>query len=149
MLLLILLSALPDAMVVPVLRDLMVERYGATAEQAQAFLAVNLLGAGLAVPLVRRLRRRFPAWSIAAVGAMADGWLLALMWLPVGFPATLALRGAEGVADVMTFAALFQMLGPAASGPLCASPPVVLLWLPRFGSSSAPRPGSLQLAQPP
>lgn len=118
MLLLILLSALPDAMVVPVLRDLMVERYGATAEQAQAFLAVNLLGAGLAVPLVRRLRRWFPAWSIAAVGAMADGWLLALMWLPVGFPATLALRGVEGVADVMTFAALFQMLGPAASGGL-------------------------------
>jgi MFS family permease len=115
-LLLILLSALPDAMVVPVLRDLLVERYGATADQAQAFLAVNLLGAGLAVPLVRRLRSRFPAWSIAAAGAMADGWLLAMMWLPIGFPATLALRCAEGVADVMTFAALFQLLGPTRSG---------------------------------
>ena len=44
-LLLILLSALPDAMLVPVLRDLLVERYGASAEAAQAFLAVNLLGA--------------------------------------------------------------------------------------------------------
>ncbi|NBX24928.1 MAG: hypothetical protein EBQ99_02575 [Planctomycetes bacterium] len=110
-LLLILLSALPDAMVVPVLRDLLVERYGATAEQSQAFLAINLLGAGLAVPLVRRLRGRFPAWSIAAAGAMADGWLLALMWLPIGFPATLVLRCIEGVADVLTFAALFQLLG--------------------------------------
>ena len=59
-LLLILLSALPDAMLVPVLRDLLVERYGASAEAAQAFLAVNLLGAGLAVPLVRWLRRRWP-----------------------------------------------------------------------------------------
>lgn len=113
MLFLILLSALPDAMVVPVLRDLMVERYGASAGEAQAFLAVNLLGAGLAIPLVRRLRRRWPAWSVAAAGAMADGWLLAMMWLPVGFGATLVIRCAEGIADVATFAALFQMLGPA------------------------------------
>ena len=61
-LLLILLSALPDAMLVPVLRDLLVERYGASAEAAQAFLAVNLLGAGLAVPLVRWLAP--PVWAL-------------------------------------------------------------------------------------
>jgi MFS family permease len=113
-LLLILLSALPDAMVVPVLRDVLVERYGATAEQSQAFLAINLLGAGLAVPMVRRLRGRVPAWSLVAAGAMADAWLLAIMWLPIGFPATLVVRCIEGVADVLTFAALFQMLGSSA-----------------------------------
>jgi len=112
-LLLILLSALPDAMLVPVLRDLLVERYGASAEAAQAFLAVNLLGAGLAVPLVRWLRRRWAAWTVAAVGAIADAALLGLMWLPIGFKATLAVRCIEGVADVATFAALFQMLGSA------------------------------------
>jgi len=110
-LLLIFLSALPDAMLVPVLRDLLVERYGASAEAAQAFLAVNLLGAGLAVPLVRWLRRRWPAWTVAAVGSFADASLLGLMWLPIGFKATLAVRCLEGVADVATFAALFQMLG--------------------------------------
>ncbi len=110
-LILILLSALPDAMVVPVLRDLLVERYGATAEASQAFLAVNLLGAGLAIPLVRWLRRRWPAWSVAAAGAMADASLLALMWLPIGFGPTLVVRCLEGVADVATFAALFQILG--------------------------------------
>ncbi len=110
-LLLILLSALPDAMLVPVLRDLLVERYGASAQAAQAFLAVNLLGAALAIPLVRWLRRRWPAWTVAAVGAVADAALLGLMWLPIGFPATLAARLVEGVADVATFAALFQMLG--------------------------------------
>ncbi|MEY4842083.1 MAG: hypothetical protein RJA12_807, partial [Planctomycetota bacterium] len=100
-------------MLVPVLRDLLVERYGASAEAAQAFLAVNLLGAGLAVPLVRWLRRRWPAWTVAAVGAIADAALLGLMWLPIGFKATLAVRCIEGVADVATFAALFQMLGSA------------------------------------
>lgn len=110
-LLLILLSALPDAMLVPVLRDLLVERYGASAQAAQAFLAVNLVGAALAVPLVRWMRRRWPAWTVAALGAVADAALLGLMWLPIGLQATLAVRLVEGVADVATFAALFQMLG--------------------------------------
>ena len=110
-LLLILLSALPDAMLVPVLRDLFVERYGVSAAEAQAFLAVNLLGAGLAIPLVRGLRRRWPAWVVAAVGAVADASLLGLMWLPIGFVPTLVARGVEGIADVATFAALFQLLG--------------------------------------
>lgn len=117
MLALILLSALPDAMLVPVLRDLFVDRYGVAAEGAQAFLAVNLLGAGLAVPLVRWLRRRWPAWSVAAAGALADAALLGLMWLPIGFGPTLAVRVLEGVADVATFAALFQILGQVGGRP--------------------------------
>ena len=117
MLVLILLSALPDAMLVPVLRDLFVDRYGVSAEGAQAFLAVNLLGAGLAVPLVRWLRRRWPAWSVAAAGALADAALLGLMWLPIGFGPTLAVRALEGVADVATFAALFQILGQVGGRP--------------------------------
>jgi MFS family permease len=110
-LLLILLSALPDAMLAVVLRDLFVERYGVPAESAQMFLAVNLLGAGLAVPLVRWLRKSCPAWSIVVSGALADAALLGLMWLPIGFAPTLVLRVLEGVADVATFAALFQILG--------------------------------------
>ena len=116
-LLLILLSALPDAMLAVVLRDLFVERYGVSAEAAQMFLAVNLLGAGLAVPLVRWLRTSCPAWSIVAAGALADAALLGLMWLPVGFAPTLALRVLEGVADVATFAALFQILGQIQNRP--------------------------------
>ena len=116
-LVLILLSALPDAMLAVVLRDLFVERYGVPAEAAQMFLAVNLLGAGLAVPLVRWLRRRCAAWSIAASGALADAALLGLMWLPIGFVPTLGARLLEGVADVATFAALFQILGEVGGRP--------------------------------
>lgn len=117
MLVLILLSALPDAMLAVVLRDLFVDRYGVPAEAAQMFLAVNLLGAGLAIPLVRWLRRRCPAWSIAAAGALADAALLGLMWLPIGFVDTLAIRLLEGAADVATFAALFQILGEVGGRP--------------------------------
>ena len=65
-LLLILLSALPDAMLVPVLRDLLVERYGASAQAAQAFLAVNLLGAALAIPLSAQVRSGYDPNAPAA-----------------------------------------------------------------------------------
>lgn len=115
-LLLILLSALPDAMVVPVLRDLLVDRYGVSGAAAQGFLAVNLLGAAASVPLVRWAAGRVPGWSLAACGAVADAALLGLMWLPIGFGPTLAARAVEGVADVLTFAALFQLLGRAGGG---------------------------------
>ena len=109
--LLIFLSALPDALVVPVLKDLFADRYGVSAAQAQLFLAVNLLGALLAIPLVKLLRRRMSGWAVVSSTAIVDGILLAIMWLPIGFAGTLALRTIEGAVDVATFAALFQMLG--------------------------------------
>ena len=109
--LLIFLSALPDALVVPVLKDLFADRYGVSAAQAQLFLAVNLLGALLAIPLVKLLRRRMSGWAVVSSTAILDGILLAIMWLPIGFTGTLALRTIEGAVDVATFAALFQMLG--------------------------------------
>ncbi|MCE9619403.1 MAG: hypothetical protein K8R92_05805 [Planctomycetes bacterium] len=114
--LLIFLSALPDALVVPVLKDLFADRYGVSASQAQLFLAVNLFGAVLAVPLVRLMRRRMPGWAVVSSTALVDGMLMAIMWLPIGFAGTLALRTVEGAADVATFAALFQMLGRSDPG---------------------------------
>ena len=109
--LLIFLSALPDALVVPVLKDLFADRYGVSTAQAQLFLAVNLLGALLAIPLVKYMRRRMSGWAVVSSTAIVDGILLAIMWLPIGFAGTLALRTIEGAVDVATFAALFQMLG--------------------------------------
>ena len=109
--LLIFLSALPDALVVPVLKDLFADRYGVSTAQAQLFLAVNLLGALLAIPLVKFMRQRMSGWAVVSSTAIVDGILLAIMWLPIGFAGTLALRTIEGAVDVATFAALFQMLG--------------------------------------
>jgi MFS family permease len=109
--LLIFLSALPDALVVPVLKDLFADRYGVSTAQAQLFLAVNLLGALLAIPLVKCMRQRMSGWAVVSSTAIVDGILLAIMWLPIGFAGTLALRTIEGAVDVATFAALFQMLG--------------------------------------
>ncbi len=109
--LLIFVSALPDALVVPVLKDLFADRYSVSAAQAQLFLAVNLLGALLAIPFVKYMRTRMSGWVVVSSTALVDGILLAIMWLPIGFAGTLVLRVLEGAVDVATFAALFQMLG--------------------------------------
>ena len=76
--LLIFLSALPDALVVPVLKDLFADRYGVSTAQAQLFLAVNLLGALLAIPLVKYMRRRMSGWAVVSSTAIVDGILMSL-----------------------------------------------------------------------
>ena len=55
--LLLVLSAMPDTMAAPVLKELFVDRYGATVKEAQVFMAINLLGAVAAVPLLLWWRR--------------------------------------------------------------------------------------------
>jgi hypothetical protein len=46
------IAAIPDAMVVPVLHDLTVERFGVSEGAAHAFMAVNFIGALLVVGLL-------------------------------------------------------------------------------------------------
>ena len=46
-----------------------------------------------------------------AIAAIMDGLLLAAMWLPIGFWPTIVLRGVEGVADVVVFAVVFDLVG--------------------------------------
>lgn len=93
---------------VSVIKDLFVDRYGVSTPAAQVFLAVNLPGALLAVPLLSLLRRRVAPYKLLAVASMADALLLLCMWCDIGFGPTLALRAAEGVTDVVVFALLFD-----------------------------------------
>ena len=105
------LTALPDAMVVPLLEELLVARYGVGPGAAHAFLSVNLVGGLCAVPLLGlAARRRRPILAVA-VAAVADAVLLGAMWLPIGFTATIVIRGLEGVADVAVFAVIFDLVG--------------------------------------
>ncbi len=108
---LLVLTALPDAMVVPLLEELLVARYGVGPGAAHAFLSVNLIGGLCAVPLLglaARWRRPILAVAIASV---ADAALLGAMWLPIGFAPTILLRAVEGAADVMVFAVVFDLVG--------------------------------------
>ena len=114
--LLIFLSALPDAMVVPVLKDLCVDRYGVTRTQAQAFLLVNLLGAAAASGVVARLQRSVDPIRLLIVASVLDAILIACLWLPLGWPGTMAVRALEGVPDAITFGVLMQLLSRSVSG---------------------------------
>ena len=55
------LAAIPDAMIVPVLHDLTVGRFGVSESAAHLLMAVNLLGAIFAVGLLFVFKRRFPS----------------------------------------------------------------------------------------
>ena len=105
---LVFVSAIPDTIVVAVLKDLFVDRYGVSAPWAQAFMAINLPGALVALPVLALLRRRMSLRALLVSASLLDAALLLAMWSPVGFGATLALRAVEGVTDVIVFAALFE-----------------------------------------
>lgn len=109
----LLLSTLPDGMVPPVLKGLFVDRYGVSAGAAHWFMAINLIGALLALPLLARLRQRVSPVVLLAGAAAADAVLLGVLMLPMGFGPSLAVRLVEGAADVMVIAVLFDLVGKA------------------------------------
>jgi MFS family permease len=129
--LLLVLSAMPDTMAAPVLKEVFVDRYGATIREAQFFMAANLLGAAASIPAIVWLRRRCGPVGMLVAGSLADALLLGALAAPIGLNASLAVRAAEGVTDVVVFAGLFDLVrrvsGPhAARGLGLASTPLLL-----------------------
>ncbi|MFG0257522.1 MAG: MFS transporter [Phycisphaerales bacterium JB043] len=104
------LSALPDAMVVPVMKQLLVDRYQVDPSAAHLFMSVNILGAFLAAGTIIRWTRRVSLASALCVASLLNAALLALMALPIGFLPTLGVRTIEGAADITVYALLFTML---------------------------------------
>ncbi len=113
----IFVTATPDAMVVPVLRDLVIERYGAPISAAHLFMTINLLGALAAVMLMRTLQRRASHARVVRIAALSNAALLALMALPIGLLPTLAVRFLEGAADLVVYAFVFSSLARSAPAP--------------------------------
>ncbi|MHC4974973.1 MAG: MFS transporter [Planctomycetota bacterium] len=103
-------SALPDAMVVPVLKQLLMDRYDISPSAAHLFMSVNILGAFLAAGTIIRWTRRVPIAHALCVASLMNAALLALMALPIGFVATLVVRTIEGAADITVYALLFHVL---------------------------------------
>lgn len=110
---LLVLTALPDAMVVPILEEILVERYDVGPGIAHAFLAVNLIGGLCAIPILGWAAARGRPVVAVSVAAAVDAALLGAMWLPIGFGPTIVLRAMEGVADVIVFAVIFDLVGRA------------------------------------
>lgn len=110
---LLFLSALPDAMVVPVLRQLIVDRYEVSVGAAHAFMWVNLLGAIAVVGWVELAIRKLGTRNAVVIAALTNGGLLMLLAAPIGFIPMLAVRAVEGGADVAVYASLFHAISRA------------------------------------
>jgi MFS family permease len=107
---LLFLASLPDAMVPPVLRGLLIDRYDASPAAAHWFMAVNLVGALVALPILSILRRRLSPARLLCGAALANSVLLLALAFPVGLGPSLLLRLFEGAADLLVVAVLFDLI---------------------------------------
>ena len=107
---------MPDTMAAPVVKELFMDRYGASHGLAQMFNGINLLGAFAALPLLWVTRGKNCSVGLVIWGSVADAILLGAMALPLGLGWTLVVRGLEGVTDVIVFAALFDLVRRSSRG---------------------------------
>ncbi len=86
------LAAIPDAMIVPVLHDVTVGRFGVSEGAAHLLMAVNLLGAVFAIGMLALLKRRFSSSSMLFASAVFSALMMAGMALSTSWWAMLAFR---------------------------------------------------------
>ena len=104
------LAALPDAMVPLALKDGVMDRWGVSPSAAHWFVAASLVGAFVAVPMLRRLQLRFGPGQLVAGAALINGLALVALWSPIGFGTAMGMRVVEGMADLLSLAVLLGLL---------------------------------------
>jgi MFS family permease len=109
------LLMLPETLPVPVLRGLVLERFGVTDAAASWFLSANMLGALVAAPIVglyvdRTGRRR----TLAIAATAADALLMQLLAHPHDYTTFLLLRVVEGMAHITALTLLMSLVADAA-----------------------------------
>jgi MFS family permease len=104
------IAAIPDAMVVPVLHDLTVERFGVSEGAAHAFMAVNFVGAVLVVGLLAFLNRSISTSVLLMIAAVSSCGLMAAMATVDSWWGLLGLRCLEGGADIILLSIPFRMI---------------------------------------
>jgi MFS family permease len=96
------LSMLPVTMMVPVLKEIVSDRLGASTFWTHSFMSINMIGAVLAAPLggamADRLGRRKP---ILVTALLVDCCLLSLMMKVDTLPTLLIIRFVEGAAHII------------------------------------------------
>lgn len=106
----IFLSMLPVTMLVPVLKEIVAERFAASTFWVHSFMSVNMVGALLAAPigglLADRLGRRKP---ILLAAIIADGVLFWLMGVVDTLPALFVVRFLEGMAHILVITSIMAV----------------------------------------
>jgi len=108
-----LLTMVPVTLPVPVLRELVQERFAVSELLTSLFMSINMMGAVLTAPLAGVLADRFgrrPLWAMGALAA--DAVCLYAMRAPISFSLFMSLRFFEGCAHIL---ALSMLLSLAAS----------------------------------
>ena len=109
------LAVIPDAMVVPVLKELTVDRFGVSDGNAHLFMAVNLLGAVLAVGAIALLNRRCSSSTLVIFSAVLSAVFMAGMALTTSWWGMLCLRCLEGGTDLVLLAVPLRIIASAGS----------------------------------
>jgi len=107
------LAAIPDTMVVPVLKALTVDRFGVTEGSAHLFMAVNLFGALLAVGALAVLNRRFSSSTLLLTAAVSSAILMGAMALTTSWEWMLVFRCLEGGSDLVLLAIPLRIIAAA------------------------------------
>ena len=108
-----LLTLVPVTLPVPVLRELVAERFGVSEFWASVFMSVNMIGAALAAPLAGATADRFGRRPrLIAVALAVDALCFLALTRDVAFPVFMSIRFIEGCAHIF---ALSLLLGLAAT----------------------------------
>jgi predicted MFS family arabinose efflux permease len=109
-----LLLMLPETLPVPVLKGLVVERFGVSATAASWFMAANLLGALLMAPWIGPLAERRERARLCTAALLLDALLMQALAHPLGFPSFLLLRVVEGAAHITALTLVMGIVADAA-----------------------------------
>ena len=105
-----LLMLIPVTLPVPVLRELVQERFGVSQLQTSLFMSINMVGAVLAAPLAGTLADRFGRRKQLIVGALlVDGVCFYAMTQDVSFGVFMAVRFFEGCAHIFALSLLLAL----------------------------------------
>ena len=114
-LLLLTFSAIPDVLPYAGLKRLISERFDKSEAESQLFAIMALIGALLAVLVLRRVQKASPR-RVFLICALVQATVIALMILPINWTTMLALRGIQGGADLLMLVTLTTVVASHAKG---------------------------------
>jgi MFS family permease len=111
-----LLTLVPVTLPVPVLRELVLERFSVSELATSTFMSINMVGAILTAPVAGALSDRFGRRRPFVVGALlVDALCFWALTLPVSFPVFMVVRFLEGCAHIFALSLVLAHASALAS----------------------------------